>query len=90
MDLRVNACVAGLSCRSTNTRNFGRDRPSGNEVRTGMCQIVPQRVERGEVCDVSFGEASCVEGYRCLGANGRSVGRRGIGLCTRSGSGASN
>ena len=36
-----------------------------------------QRSGYNEVCDVSFGANACLNEYRCLGANGREIGRLG-------------
>lgn len=51
-------------------------------VNTGVCQDVMRRSNIGQVCDVSFDDNACVDGYVCLGANGRRIGNLGIGICT--------
>eukprot|EP00579_Thalassiosira_antarctica_P009342 CAMPEP_0201912458 /NCGR_PEP_ID=MMETSP0903-20130614/3123_1 /ASSEMBLY_ACC=CAM_ASM_000552 /TAXON_ID=420261 /ORGANISM="Thalassiosira antarctica, Strain CCMP982" /LENGTH=627 /DNA_ID=CAMNT_0048447423 /DNA_START=30 /DNA_END=1910 /DNA_ORIENTATION=+ len=82
IDFGVNACTANYACSST--KNGRNSQVKVGTVRTGICQRVVQRSGYNEVCDVSFGANACLNDYRCLGANGRDIGRVGIGFCTRS------
>mmetsp|Transcript_31078 Transcript_31078/g.50754 ORF Transcript_31078/g.50754 Transcript_31078/m.50754 type:complete len:609 (-) Transcript_31078:196-2022(-) len=82
IDFGVNACISNYACYSR--KNGRNSQVKVGTVRTGNCQRVRQRSGYNEVCDVSFGANACLNDYRCLGANGRDIGRVGIGFCTRS------
>ena len=78
---------AGSSCITRNEASSSRTNNTMPKeymfaVNTGVCQDVMRRSNIGQVCDVSFGDNACVDGYVCLGANGRRIGKLGIGICT--------
>eukprot|EP00581_Thalassiosira_minuscula_P028666 CAMPEP_0183750032 /NCGR_PEP_ID=MMETSP0739-20130205/762_1 /TAXON_ID=385413 /ORGANISM="Thalassiosira miniscula, Strain CCMP1093" /LENGTH=746 /DNA_ID=CAMNT_0025985949 /DNA_START=269 /DNA_END=2509 /DNA_ORIENTATION=- len=88
VDLGVNACSDNLGCfslRSAEDQGVGVDWDM--QVHVGVCQQVQRQAGEFQICDVSFDAQACVAEYECLGYNGRSIGRSGIGFCTRSAGG---
>ena len=78
IDFGVNACTSNYACYSR--KNGRNSQIKVGTACTGICQRVVQRSGYNEVCDVSFGANACLNEYRCLGANGREIGRLGIGF----------